>query len=117
MKTKSVVNSDNVNVIGMKNLISPGINNDPIKTVAPSNNAESPVALLNKFVISPIRFEKKVLAVTFPISNIAFNNIEPIEHPELTLHNWPVAIKNRSIKINIVINVISFPILNWFSYE
>ena len=117
MNTKSEASNAKLNVIGIKNLISPGINNDPIKTVAPSNNAEIPVALLNKFAISPIKFEKKVLAVTFPISSKAFNKIEPIEQPAPTLQIWPVAIKNKSKKINIVINVIIFPILSWHPYK
>ncbi len=81
MNTKSEESNAKLNVIGMKNLISPGINKDPIRTVAPSNNAETPVELLNRFVISPIKFEKKVLAVTFPISIKEFNKIEPIEQP------------------------------------
>ncbi len=87
IKTKSEVSNAKLNVIGIKNLISPGINRDPIRTVAPSNNAEIPVGLLNKFVISPIKFEKNVLAVTLPISSKAFNNIEPTEHPVPPLHN------------------------------
>ncbi|KKN59838.1 hypothetical protein LCGC14_0538360 [marine sediment metagenome] len=87
MKTKSEVNNAKLNVIGMKNLISPGINKDPIRTVAPSNNAEIPVELLNKFVISPIKFEKNVPDVTLPISSKAFKIIEPMEHPVPALHN------------------------------
>jgi len=85
INTKSDVSNAKLNVTGIKNLISPGINNDPIKTVAPSNNAEIPVPLLNRFVISPIRFVKNVEAVTFPISSKAFNNIDPIEQPDPAL--------------------------------
>ncbi len=81
MKTKSEVNNAKLNVMGMKNLISPGMNNDPIKTVAPNNNAEIPVLLSNRFVISPIKFEKNVEAVTFPISSKEFNKIDPKEQP------------------------------------
>ena len=110
IKTKSDVSNANENEIGIKNLISPGINNDPIKTVAPNNNAPIPVPLLNKSPIFPIRFEKKVDAVAFSKSNNEFNNIEPIEQPESTLHTCPVAMKNKSMNIKIVTNVISFPI-------
>lgn len=85
MNTKSDVNNARLNVIGMKNLISPGINNDPINTPAPSNNAEIPIELSNRFVISPIKLEKKVPAVTFPILSIEFNKIDPIEQPAPTL--------------------------------
>lgn len=81
INTKSDVSNAKLNVIGMKNLISPGMNNEPIKTVAPSNSAEIPVELLNKFVISPIKFEKNVEAVTFPISSKEFNKIDPKEQP------------------------------------
>ncbi len=81
MKTKSDVNNAKLIDIGMKNLISPGIKNEPINTVAPSAKDVKPVPLKNKFFISPIKSEKKVEAVTFSIFIKALNIIEPNEQP------------------------------------
>ena len=86
INTKSETNKASENVIGMKNLISPGMNKEPISTAAPTIKEASPVPLLNKFPISPIKSVKKLNEVTLSIFNIEFRMIDPKEHPTSALH-------------------------------
>ena len=112
INTKSETSNASEKDIGIKNLISPGMKSEPIRTAAPTAKAAIPVALPARSVISPINSVKKLKEVTLSKLNKEFKIIDPREHPASTLQICPVAMKNKSIKIKSVRYPIIFPILS-----